>query len=133
MPLKARVGEETNVHGKLSGDIFATKNLRNDSILAFPLKLTVELVNLESLTTSKISGVSSITPVASNYMVKLGTNNCLYLYSGDSLLCQINVPELMHETKQLRSDNTSKEARVNVSTPRAGISKYPSLALNQVN
>ena len=118
-----------NVYGQLSGEIFATKNLKNDSILAFPLKMTVELVNLETLTSSKITGVSSVTPVSSNYIIKMGVNHCLHLYTGASLLCQINVPELVPESKTSKSESL----RINsISTPRVGASKFTPLALNQV-
>ena len=93
-----RLVQKAPVYGQLSSDVSCTKNIRNNIFLIFPLKLCADLVDIATGSVSKLPGVSSLTPVG-NYLIKLSTNNCLYLYTGDILMAQINAPQLITVSK----------------------------------
>jgi len=86
--------ESANVYGELSSEIFATENLQKSKFLVFPFKMCVHLVDFQDGKISKLTGTASITAVG-KYLIRLSSTNCLYLYTGDLLMAQINAPQLI--------------------------------------
>ena len=82
------------IYGELSGDIFTGRNLAGGEFLVFPLKMSAEVVDVGAAKVSKIPNVASIAPLG-DYLVKLTPTNCMHLYTGDLLMAQINVPQLI--------------------------------------